>query len=40
MRSQLLAQKRQEFFTAYMSKARQNMKVTFNENAIKAVLGG
>jgi len=39
-RDQLLSQHRQEFFSAYMQKARQNMKVTFNEAAIKTVLGG
>lgn len=39
-RDQLLSQRRQEFFSAYMQKARQNMKVTFNEAAIKTVLGG
>jgi peptidyl-prolyl cis-trans isomerase D len=40
MRDQLLSQRRQEFFSAYMAKARQTMKVTVNEAAIKAVLGG
>jgi peptidyl-prolyl cis-trans isomerase D len=39
-RDQLLSQRRQEFFAAYMAKARQSMKTTFNEAAIKAVLGG
>jgi peptidyl-prolyl cis-trans isomerase D len=39
-RDQLLSQRRQEFFSAYMAKARQTMKVTVNEAAIKAVLGG
>jgi peptidyl-prolyl cis-trans isomerase D len=39
-RDQLLSQRRQEFFSAYMQKARQTMKVTFNEAAIKTVLGG
>jgi peptidyl-prolyl cis-trans isomerase D len=40
MRNQLLSQRRQEFFAAYMTKARQSMKVTVNEAAIKAILGG
>ncbi len=39
-RDQLLSQRRQEFFSAYMAKAREKMKVTFNEAAIRAVLGG
>ena len=39
-RDQLLSQRRQEFFSAYMQKARQGMKITFNEAAIKTVLGG
>ena len=39
-RDQLLNQKRQEFFTAYMAKARQKMKTSFNEAAIRAILVG
>jgi hypothetical protein len=39
-RDQLLNQKRQEFFTAYMAKARQKMKTSFNEAAIRTILGG
>lgn len=40
LRDQLLTERRQEFFAAYMAKARQSMKVTFNEAALKSVLGG
>ncbi len=39
-RDQLLNQKRQEFFTAYMAKARGKMKTSFNEAAIRTLLGG
>ncbi|HUR19610.1 MAG TPA: peptidyl-prolyl cis-trans isomerase [Vicinamibacterales bacterium] len=35
--SQLMQQRRQEFFTAYMAKAKQKMKITFNEAAIKTL---
>lgn len=39
MSSQLLQQRRQEFFAAYMSKAKQKMKITFNEAALKTIFG-
>jgi peptidyl-prolyl cis-trans isomerase D len=35
--NQLMQQRRQEFFTAYMSKAKQKMKITFHEAAIKTI---
>ncbi len=37
--SQLMQQRRQEFFAAYMTKAKQKMKITFHEAAIKTVFG-
>jgi peptidyl-prolyl cis-trans isomerase D len=37
--NQLMQQRRQEFFTAYMAKAKQKMNITFNEAAIQAVFG-
>jgi parvulin-like peptidyl-prolyl isomerase len=37
--NQLMQQRRQEFFAAYMTKAKQKMKITFNEAAIKTVFG-
>jgi len=39
MLGQLLQQRRQEFFTAYMSKAKEKMKITFHEAALKTILG-
>jgi len=35
--NQMIQQRRQEFFTAYMAKAKQKMKITFNEAAIKTL---
>lgn len=40
LRQQLLDQKRSEFFAAYMTKAKQKLKIEFNESAIRTVLGG
>jgi peptidyl-prolyl cis-trans isomerase D len=37
--SQLMQQRRQEFFTAYMAKAKQKMKINFHEAAIRTVFG-
>jgi peptidyl-prolyl cis-trans isomerase D len=37
--NQLMAQRREEFFTAYMAKAKQKMKITFHEAAIRTVFG-
>src|SRR5688572_21914757 len=39
MLNQLMEQRRQEFFTAYMTKAKKKMKITFHEAAIKTVFG-
>jgi peptidyl-prolyl cis-trans isomerase D len=36
--SQLLQQRRQEFFSAYMTKAKQKMRITFNEAALQTLL--
>ncbi len=40
IRQQLLDQKRGEFFAAYMSKAKQKLKIGFNEASIRTILGG
>jgi peptidyl-prolyl cis-trans isomerase D len=40
LRSELLQQKRGEFFGAYMQKAKQRMAIEYHENAIKTILGG
>jgi peptidyl-prolyl cis-trans isomerase D len=40
LRQQLIDQKRSEFFAAYMTKAKQKLKIEFNESAIRTVLGG
>ena len=40
LRTQLSNERANEFFSAYMTKAKDKMDVTFNENAIKLVLGG
>jgi peptidyl-prolyl cis-trans isomerase D len=39
LRSELLNQRRQDFFSAYMAKAREKMKVSYNEAAIRTLLG-
>jgi peptidyl-prolyl cis-trans isomerase D len=39
IRTELTDQHREEFFSAYMTKAKAKMKINFNEEAIKAVLG-
>lgn len=39
MSTQLLQQRRQEFFSAYMSKAKQKMRITFNDAALKTLFG-
>ena len=36
----VLQQTRQEFFAAYMSKAKAKMKITINEATVKALIGG
>jgi peptidyl-prolyl cis-trans isomerase D len=38
-RAQLLQQRRGEFFGAYMNKAKQKLKIGFNEAAIRTILG-
>jgi peptidyl-prolyl cis-trans isomerase D len=40
LRSEMLQSARGTFFAAYMAKAKARMKITFNQNAINAVLGG
>lgn len=37
---ELLQQTRQEFFAAYMSKAKAKMKITINEATVKSLIGG
>jgi peptidyl-prolyl cis-trans isomerase D len=39
LRSEMLDQRRGEFFQAYMTKAREKMKIELNSNTIKAILG-
>ena len=36
---QLLQQRRQDFFAAYMTKAKQKMRITFNEAALRTIFG-
>jgi len=36
--TQLLQQRRQEFFSAYMTKAKQKMSITFNEAALQTLI--
>lgn len=40
LKTELLQQTRQEFFAAYMSKAKAKMKITINEATVKALIGG
>jgi peptidyl-prolyl cis-trans isomerase D len=40
LKDELLQNARQEFFAAYMSKAKAKMKITINEASIKALIGG
>jgi len=40
LRSELLQQRRGEFFGAYMQKAKENMRIEYHENAIRTILGG
>jgi peptidyl-prolyl cis-trans isomerase D len=40
LRGELLQQQRGQFFAAYMTKAKVKMTITYNENAIRALLGG
>jgi peptidyl-prolyl cis-trans isomerase D len=40
LRTELLQQRRGEFFGAYMQKAKQQMRIEYHENAIRAILGG
>jgi peptidyl-prolyl cis-trans isomerase D len=39
LRDELLQQRRQEFFAAYMQKAKDKMKIQYNESTIKTLLG-
>jgi parvulin-like peptidyl-prolyl isomerase len=38
-RTQLLAERRDMFFASYMAKAKQNMKIQVNNDAVRRVLG-
>ena len=40
LRGQLLQQTRQEFFAAYMTKAKTRMKIVINEATVKQLIGG
>lgn len=40
IRAEVLQRRRQEFFAAYMTKAKAKMDITFNEDALRVVLGG
>jgi peptidyl-prolyl cis-trans isomerase D len=40
LRTQLLQQRRNEFFSAYMSKAKQRMRIQFNDDTIRTILAG
>lgn len=40
LHSQLLQQSRQEFFAAYMTKAKTKMKIVINEATVKQLIGG
>jgi hypothetical protein len=40
LRAEMIQQRRGEFFSAYMTKAKKNMQVEYNPNAIKTILGG
>ncbi len=40
LRDQLLQQRRQEFFASYMAQAKKKMKIDFNMDAIKTLVGG
>lgn len=40
LRGELMSQRGNEFFAAYMTKAKDKLTVTFNENALKLILGG
>ena len=39
VRAQLIQQRRGEFFAAYMAKAKAKLKIGFNENAIRTIIG-
>lgn len=39
LRSQLTAQRRSEFFNAYMTKAMENMEISYNEETLASLLG-
>ena len=40
IKNELLQNTRQEFFAAYMSKAKAKMKITINEATVRALIGG
>ena len=39
LRQELLAERKSKFYTAYMNKARERLKVTVNPDVVKAVVG-
>jgi peptidyl-prolyl cis-trans isomerase D len=38
--AQLLQQRRNDFFNAYMTKAKQDLRIQFNDNTVRMILGG
>jgi len=36
---EVLSQRRNQFFTAYINKAKQKLRITYNENALRTILG-
>lgn len=38
--AQLLQQRRNDFFNAYMTKAKQDLRIQFNDNTVRLILGG
>ncbi len=40
LRNEMLQQKQQDFFVAYMNKAKEKLDVRYNENTIRTILGG
>ena len=39
LRDELVQQRRQEFFAAYMAKAKTKMRISYNSDTIKTLLG-
>jgi len=40
LRAELLQQRRNTFFAAYMTKAKAKMTVTYNQAALQTIIGG